>query len=64
MGRAELANEDQFVGTHTLDDTSRPCSKGDGIRDWRLVERHPVPVGGAQLADAASVDPTGKALEA
>jgi hypothetical protein len=38
--------------------------EGDRIRDWRLVEWHPVPVGGAQLADAASVDPTGKALEA
>lgn len=51
-----------FAGTHTLENTGMAVLEGDRIRDWRMIEWHAAPVGGAQLADRASVDPTGKAV--
>ena len=51
-----------FAGTHQLDNTGVAILEGDRVRDWHLIEWQSAPLGGATLADARAVDPTGEAL--
>jgi probable phosphoglycerate mutase len=61
---ARCENTDgSFAGTHQLDNTGTAILEGEDVRRWRLIDWRSEPLGGARLADARAVDPTGEARE-
>ncbi|HEY0248577.1 MAG TPA: histidine phosphatase family protein [Gryllotalpicola sp.] len=63
VGSRALNISGEFTLHNPLDNTGTAVLEGSAAAGWRLLSWANTPVGGAELADARAIDPTGEAVE-